>query len=160
MRPIVKAVGLICILAHDHSIVKMKMLFGYPVAIIDHKLSVDFAPVLTATCPLFRDVLHSKIQHFEKAIVSRKYGLCLSHFLKLSVKALYGIGRIDQLPKLLRKLEISAEIGPVPTPGFGNLRIFLIPFFGKILQGIQGALFVNSGVNSFQISHECLNVLV
>ena len=32
MRPIVKAVGLICILAHDYLIVKMKMLFGYPVA--------------------------------------------------------------------------------------------------------------------------------
>ena len=61
MRPIVKAVGLICILAHDYLIVKMKMLFGYPVAIIYHKLSVDAAPVLTATGPLFRDVLHSQI---------------------------------------------------------------------------------------------------
>ena len=39
MRPIVKAVGLICILAHDHLIVKMKMLFRYPVAVVDHKLS-------------------------------------------------------------------------------------------------------------------------
>ena len=37
MRPIVKAVGLICILAHDYLIVKIKMLFGYPVAVIDHK---------------------------------------------------------------------------------------------------------------------------
>ena len=37
MRPIVKAVGLICILAHDYLIVKMEMLFWYPVAVIDHK---------------------------------------------------------------------------------------------------------------------------
>ncbi len=72
MRPIVKAVGLICILAHDHSIVKMKMLFRYPVAVVDHKLSVDAAPVLTATGPLFSYVLHSQIQHFEKAVIGRE----------------------------------------------------------------------------------------
>jgi len=53
MRPIVKAVGLICILAHDYLIVKMKMLFGYPVAIIDYELSIDSAPVLTASGPFF-----------------------------------------------------------------------------------------------------------
>ncbi len=53
MRPIVKAVGLICILAHDYLIVKMKMLFWYPVTIIYHKLSVDAAPVLPAPGPLF-----------------------------------------------------------------------------------------------------------
>ena len=34
MRPIVKAVGLISILAHDYMIVKMKMLFRYPVTVI------------------------------------------------------------------------------------------------------------------------------
>lgn len=45
MRPIEKAVGLICILAHDYLIVKTKMLFRYPVAIIDHELSVDTALV-------------------------------------------------------------------------------------------------------------------
>lgn len=117
MRPIVKAVGLICILAHDYLIVKMKMLFGYPVAVVDYQLSVDAAPVLTATGPLFRDVLHSQIQHFEKAVISRKHGLCLSYFLELTVKAFYGIGRIDQLSQFLRKLEICAEIRPVFVPG-------------------------------------------
>ena len=75
MRPIVKAVGLICILAHDYLIVKMKMLFRYPVAVVDHKLSVDAAPVLTAASPFFRDVLHSQIQHLEKTVICRKYGL-------------------------------------------------------------------------------------
>ena len=59
MRPIVKAVGLICILAHDYLIVKIKMLFGYPVTVVNDQLSIDTAPVLTATGPLFRDVLHS-----------------------------------------------------------------------------------------------------
>ena len=117
MRPIVKAVGLICILAHDYLIVKMKMLFGYPVAIIYHKLSVDAAPVLTATGPFFRDVLHSQIQHLEKTVISGKYRLCLSYFFQLTVEAFYGIGRIDQLSQFLRELEICAEIRPVFVPG-------------------------------------------
>ena len=117
MRPIVKAVGLICILAHDYLIVKMKMLFGYPVAVVDYQLSVDAAPVLSATSPFFRDVLHSQIQHFEKAVIGREYGLCLSHFLQLTVEAIYGIGSIYQLSELLRELEICAEIRPVFIPG-------------------------------------------
>ena len=71
MRPIVKAFGLICILAHDYLIVKIKVLFRDPVAVVDHKLSVDAAPVLTATCPFFRDVLHSQIQHLEKTVGCR-----------------------------------------------------------------------------------------
>ena len=79
MRPIVKAVGLISILAHDYLIVKMKMLFGYPVTVVNDQLSVDSTPILTATGPLFRDVLHSQIQHFEKAVISGKYRLCLSY---------------------------------------------------------------------------------
>ena len=117
MRPIVKAVGLICILAHDYLIVKMKMLLGNPVAVVDYQLSVDAVPVLSATSPLFSYVFHSQIQHFEKAVICRKYGLCLSHFLELSVEAFYGIGCIDQLSELLRELEISAEIRPVFVPG-------------------------------------------
>jgi len=35
MRPIDSAVGLICILAHDYLIVKIKMLFRYSVTIVD-----------------------------------------------------------------------------------------------------------------------------
>ena len=87
IRPIVKAVGLISILAHDYSIIKIKMLFRYPVTVVDYQLSVDTAPILTESCPFFSDVLHSQIQHFEKAVIGRKYGLCLSHFLQLAVKA-------------------------------------------------------------------------
>ena len=116
MRPIVKAVGLISILAHDYMIVKIKVLFGYPVSVIDHKLSIDTAPVLTTPRPLFRDVLHSQIQHLEKAVICRKYGFCFGHFPKLTVESFDCIGGIDQLPKLLRKLEICAEIRPVFVP--------------------------------------------
>ena len=95
MRPIVKAVGLICILAHDHLIVKIKMLFRYPVAVIYHKLSIDLAPILTATGPLFRYVLHSQIQHFEKTVIRGEDGLGFGYLPELTVEALNGVGGID-----------------------------------------------------------------
>lgn len=117
MRPIVKAVGLICILAHDYLIVKMKMLFRYSITVVDHKLSVDAAPVLTAASPLFCDVLHGEIQHLEKAVICRKYRLCFGDLLQLAIEAFNGIGRIDQLSQFLRELEICAEIRPVFVPG-------------------------------------------
>ena len=117
MRPIVKAVGLICILAHDYLIVKIKVLFRDPVAVIDNQLCVDTAPVLTAACPFFCDVLHSQIQHLEKAVICRKYGLGFGDLFQLSIEAFYGIGRIDQLSQFLRELEICAEIRPVFVPG-------------------------------------------
>ena len=117
MRTIVKAVGLICILAHYYSIVKIKMLFRYPVTVVNDQLSIDAAPVLTTAGPFFRDVLHSQIQHLEKAVICRKYGLCLGYFSKLTIEAFYGIGCIDQLSELLWELEICAEIRPVFVPG-------------------------------------------
>ena len=39
----------------------------------------------------------------------------------MAVKALNGIGGINQTPNLLGVLEISAEIGPIIPPGTGNL---------------------------------------
>ena len=113
MRPVVRAVGLICILSHNYLIVKIKMLFRYSVAIVDNKLSVYPAPILTTSGPLFRDVFHSKIQHLEKAVISRKYGLCFGNFSKLAIKAFYCVGSIYQPAKLLRESEIGAEVRPV-----------------------------------------------
>lgn len=46
MRPIVKTFGLICILVHDHSLDKIKILFGYPITVVDNDLSVDTHPCL------------------------------------------------------------------------------------------------------------------
>ena len=108
MRPIVKAVGLICILAHDYLIVKMEMLFRYSITVVDHKLSVDAAPILTTACPFFRDVPHSQIQHLKKAVICRKYGLGFGDLLQLAIEAFYGIGRI--CVRVVSKTEIRIII--------------------------------------------------
>ena len=49
MRPIVKAVGLICILTHDYLIVKMKMLFEYSVTITPYSYELANCAVKVQT---------------------------------------------------------------------------------------------------------------
>ena len=73
---------------------------------------------ISAPSPLFGDVQHGEIQHLEQAVICRENSLGFSHLTQLPIEALYGIGRINQPPKLLRELEICAEICPVFSPGF------------------------------------------
>lgn len=123
-------------------------------------LSVDFAPILPAPGPIFRNILHGQIQHFEQAVICWENGLGLGDFPELAVKSLNSVCGVNQPTELFRELEISAEIWPVPAPGFRNLGILLVSFFGKIIQGIQGAFFIHRGIHPLQISHERFNVLV
>ena len=136
------------------------LLFRDAITVIDSQLGEDLAPVNSAAGPFFRNIPHGQIQHFEQAVIRRENGLGFCHFPELAVESLNIVRGIDQSAKLFRKLEIGAEIGPVPAPGFGDLGVLLVLFFSEILQSIQGALFIHSGVNPFQISHEGLNVLV
>lgn len=81
------------------------------------QLCVDRAPVLPSASPFLCNIHHGQIQHFQQAVICGEHGFCLGHFPKLSVKALDGIGRIDQAANLLGVLEIGAEIRPVVPPG-------------------------------------------
>ena len=92
---------------------------------------MNHAPVLPAAGPLFRDVDHRQIQHFEKAVIGRKHGFRLGYLPELTVKAFDRVGRIDQPPKCLRKLEIGTELCPVIPSRLRNLRILLVPVFCK-----------------------------
>ena len=111
------------------------------------------APIPPTAGPLFCNVNHGQIQHLQQAIVGGENRLGLGHFAQLAVKALNGVGRIDQTPHLLRVFEIGAEVGPVFPPGSGDLGILLVPVFPKGIQGIQSSLLVDGGVDSLQISH-------
>ena len=90
---------------------------------------MNHARVLFAAGPLFRDVDHRQIQHFEKAVIGRKHGFRLGYLSELTVKAFNRVGRIDQPPECLRKLEIGTEICPVIPPRLRDLRILLLPVF-------------------------------
>ena len=82
---------------------------------------MDNAPILAAACPFLRYVHHSKVEHFQQAVICREYGLGFRHLAELAVEAFYGIGGIDKPPEFGRVLEIGAEISPVVAPGLGNL---------------------------------------
>ena len=90
---------------------------------------MNHAPVLFAAGPLFRDVDHRQIQHFEKAVIGWKHGFRFGYLPELTVKAFNRVGRIDQPPECLRKLEIGTEICPIIPPRLRDLRIFLVPVF-------------------------------
>lgn len=107
------------------------LLIRHPILEVDCQLGMNHAPVLPATGPLFRGVDHRQIQNFEKAVIGRKHGFRLGYLPELTVEAFDRVGRIDQPPKFLRKLKISAEICPVIPPRLRNLGVFLVPVFCK-----------------------------
>ena len=64
------------------------MLFGHAPGKVDGHLGVDQAPILPPSGPLFRNVHHGQIQHFQQAVIGGKdrFGLC--HLAQLAVEAL------------------------------------------------------------------------
>ena len=77
---------------------------------------MNHTPVLAAACPLFRDVHHGQIQHFQQAVICGEHGFGLGHLTKLAVKSLNGVGGVDQAADLLGIFEIGAEICPIIPP--------------------------------------------
>ena len=104
----------------------------------DGQLGMDYAPVLPPAGPLFLDIHHDQIQHFQQAVAGGENRFGLSHLAQLAVETLNGIGGIDQPPNFLRVLETGAQIGPFGPPELGYLRMFLVPALRKCIQGFSG----------------------
>ena len=49
---------------------------------------MDHAPALPPAGPLFGNVHHGQIQHFQQAVISGEYGFGLGHLAQLAVEAL------------------------------------------------------------------------
>lgn len=137
-----------------------EMLIRYSVLKINSHLSADHAPILAPPGPLFRDIHHGQMQHFQEVVIPRKDGFRPGALSQLAVESLDCIGGINQPADLLGVFEVGAQIRPVISPGLSDFRVFLIPLVCKIIQSIQGSGFVNRGIDLFQISHEGLYVLV
>jgi hypothetical protein len=56
---------------------------------------MNLTPVPTAAGPLFCDVDHCKIKHFEKAIVSRKNTFVFGDFSELAIKSIDSVGCVN-----------------------------------------------------------------
>ena len=90
---------------------------------------MDHAPALPPAGPLFGNIHHGQIQHFQQAVISGEYRFGLGYLAQLAVEALNSIGGIDQPPDLLGILEVGAQVGPVVPPGLGNFGVFFVPVF-------------------------------
>ncbi len=55
------------------------MLLRHTLGKIDGHLGADQAPVLPLPSPLFRNVHHSQIQHFQQAVIDGKDGFGLGY---------------------------------------------------------------------------------
>ena len=101
------------------------MLVGHTLDKIDGHLGMDQAPILPSPSPLFRNIHHGQIEHFQQAIIGRKHRFGLGNLTQLAVKALNCVGGIDQSSYGIRILEIRTQICPVVPPGLRNFRVFL-----------------------------------
>ena len=126
---------------------------------------MDAAPVLPPTRPLFRNIHHRQIQHFQQTVVCRENALGFCNLPQLPVKALDRVRGIDQTADFLRIFEVGAEVRPVFLPrfcdlGIFDLGIFIVPILRKSLQSVQSSLFVHCCIHGFQIGRESLQVFV
>ena len=121
---------------------------------------MDHTPVLPTSGPLFRNVYHGQIQHFQQTVIRREYGFGFRHLAELPVEPLNCVGGIDQPADFLRAFEIGTQIRPVGAPGLGDLGVFLVPSFGENIQSILGSCFIHRCVYSLQIGHECFQILI
>ena len=92
------------------------MLIRHALSEIDGQLRMDAAPILLTTRPLFRNIHHRQIQHFQQTVVCRKDALGFCDLPQLPVKAFDRVRGIDQTADFLRIFEVGTEVGPVFPP--------------------------------------------
>ena len=136
------------------------MLLRHALGKVDGHLGVDQTPVLPPSGPFFRNIHHSQIQHFQQAVIGRKDGFSFGYLAELAVKALNGVGGVDQSAYLLGVLEVGAEIGPVGPSGLEDFWVFLVPALPKCVQSIQGCLLIHGGIDCLQVGHKGIQILV
>ena len=73
---------------------------------------MDHTPVLASACPLFRDVHHGQIQHFQQAVIRGEHGFAerFSHMKKGAVLINVGRGSAVNTEALCDALE-SGRLG-------------------------------------------------
>ena len=103
------------------------------------QLRMNHAPILASARPFLGNLRHGQVQHFQQAVIGRKHQFGLGHLAQLAVKALNGIGGVDQPAHLLGILEAGAEIGPVGPPGLGIFGYFLSQRSSKATRASKAA---------------------
>ena len=97
------------------------------------KLRMNLAPIPASAGPFSCNVYLSQVEHFEQAVIVRKYRPVFWDLPQLPVKILNGIGGVDQRSYRLRILKIGWKFRSMSLPRSRNFRIFRVPFGRKLL---------------------------
>ena len=73
---------------------------------------MDLTPILSAAGPFFRNIRHCQIEHFEKAVIGRKYRPALRDFTELPVESFDRIRGVNQSAHGFRILKVSRQLWP------------------------------------------------
>lgn len=97
---------------------------------------MDAAPILSVTCPLFRNIHHRQIQHFQQTVVCQENALGFCDLPQLPIKTFNRVRGIDQTADFLRIFEVGTEVGPVFPPRLCDLGIFVVSVLRESLQSV------------------------
>ena len=104
-------------------------LFWQPSLVHDAQFPINLTPVTDRHRPLFRSLKGGQIQGFEQRSIAWKYTPLAVQLPVSGIQTLNGIGGINDLTYLGRKLEDRRNSVPVLPPAFHGIRILLTPFF-------------------------------
>jgi len=114
-------------------------LFWQPSLVHDTQFPINLTPVTDRHRPLFRGLKGGQTQGFEQRRIAWKYASLATQLPVSDIQTLNGIGGINDLTYLSRKLEDWRNSVPVLPPAFHVVRI-LLPHFSVTRSKTSGAL--------------------
>ena len=126
-------------------------LFRHSIWIHDGEFPIDFSPVPQRHRPFFCSLQGGQIQCFKQSCIAGEYGSLAIEFLVCAVQAFDGIGGIDDLADICRKLVDGCQNVPVGLPAFHGIRILVLPLFHDLLHVLQTLFLCGSKVYGPQI---------
>ena len=104
------------------------LLIRHTLSEIDGQLRMDAALILPPTRPLFRNIHHRQIQHFQQTVICREDALGFCDFPQLPIKAFDRVRGIDQTADfLIRRFTQLLGWSQLHRDGRALLRAFLHP---------------------------------
>ena len=100
------------------------MLLGHTLGEVDGQLGADQAPALTPPGPLFGDIHHSQVQHFQQAVVGGKDGFCLGHLAQLVDDTVLNLG--------LREYRVNGRVKPCEIVRADNKNVLYTAVFQTV----------------------------
>ena len=131
-----------------------------PVGVHDLQLAQDFTPVSQRHSPFFGNLMRCKIQSLQERCIARKYTSLLIQTAIAAVKALNGVGGVNDLPDVGGELKNWRYYVPVLVPTLHSIGIIVFPFFCDTVEGFQSSVLGRRMIYRFQVVCELLLVFL